>query len=79
MSLLPTEWLASVAIKKAVYGIAKGLTGLLAYSKAQAIAQTLGIKIDMEVFQAGLTTLMLAGASFVHDWARLKWPGLKWL
>lgn len=79
MTLLPTEWLAKVAVKKAIYGIVKGLVGVLAWTKSQAIMQQLGVHVDPDIFRDGLTAFMLAGASALHDWARLKYPGVSWL
>lgn len=79
MSLLPEAWLARVAVKKAIYGIVKGAVGVLTYTKSQAVLHQLGINVDMEAFQSGLTALMLAGASALHDWAKLKWPNSQWL
>lgn len=79
MTFLPQEWLAKVAVKKAIYGIAKGLVGVLTWTKSQAIMQQLGVQVDPETFQAGVTTLMLAGASALHDYLKLKFPGNGWI
>ena len=74
------QYLARVAIKKVIYGIAKGAVGVLTYAKATAIQQKLGITVDPKVFQDGLAAFMLAGVAFVHDWAKVHYPQLAdWL
>lgn len=77
MSLLPEGWIARVAAKRIVYGIAKGVAGILTYSKAQALQQQLGISVDPETFQAGIAALMLGGLSALHDYLRVKFPNSK--
>lgn len=70
------QYLVRVAVKKIVYGIAKGSLGILTYAKSQAIQQQFGITVDPVVFQAGVTTATLALLSFIHDWARVHYPAL---
>ena len=73
------NYLFSVAVKKAVYGVAKGLAGILMWTKAQAIEQQLGITIDPAIFRDGLTAFMLAGLSVLHDWLRFHYPNWPWI
>lgn len=74
------QWLAHVAVKKAVYAIAKGALALLAYQKAQAIQAQLGVHIDPEKFKDGLAALMLGGLEALHDWLKVRFPeAAKWI
>ena len=75
----PEQWLLSVAVKKASYGIAKALLALVTAAKAASIEQKLGIHIDPSAFEAGAAAMVVAGVTMVHDWAKLKFPNAKWL
>ena len=73
--VLPSEWKFSVALKKATWTVAKTGVSLLAATK-------LGKEISPENWLTVTevsAALMAGGLKVIHDWARLKYPTVKWL
>ena len=73
------QWLMNVAVKKAAYGAAKALLTLVVSAKAVALESKFGITIDPTTFQASAAAAFLAAVEALHDWAKLKFPNVKWL
>jgi hypothetical protein len=73
------EYSWEVAMKKIAYGLAKGLTGVLMFHKAQIIETKMGITIDPVTFKTGAAVVILGILAAAHDWAKVKWPNVKWL
>jgi len=76
--LLPADWKFSVAIKKVCYMAAKFAAAILTMGKLKAVGSRMTPDqiVQLQMVIGGLTAAIL---ECIHDWARLKWPGLNWL
>lgn len=75
MSIIPQNWLAKVAIKKASYFVAKlVVSGITAIGIANKIPGE-----NLLSFEATVAAVIGGGLEILHDWAKLKWPDKKWL
>lgn len=79
MSLVPEGWLGRIAAKRVAYGLAKAVATLLAYAKTQEMLAFLGIHVDAAKLQEGVAVATLGIMELAHDWARMKFPNVKWL
>lgn len=75
MKLIPNDYKWSVGIKKGAWTIAKTLVALAAGTKIGEQVPPDQWLIVTEVSAA----LLAGGMKLVHDWARLKYPNVKWL
>lgn len=75
LGLIPNDYKWSVAIKKAAWTVAKTGIALLAGTK---IGSTVSPDQWTVVTEAS-TALIAGGLKLIHDWARLKYPDVKWL
>lgn len=74
-NLLPSNYKWGVAGKKVAYTVSKFGIGWLAGTK-------IGKTIDPQHLQAveAVSGAIIAGAiTYIHDWARVKWPDNKYL
>ena len=81
LKLIPKDYSWKVAGRKAGYMAGKALVALLAYTNAQApgFLGQIGVHIDPKIFEAGTALLAASALEAAHDWARLRWPGTRWL
>jgi hypothetical protein len=79
LNLIPQEWKISVAIKKASYTIGKLAVAGLMYGKAKTLVGSHLTPDQMNQVQMAIAAISAGALEGIHDWARLKWPGLTWL
>ena len=72
MKLVPNSFKWSVMTKKAGYAMAKLIV-------AGITSVTVGKDIDIKGFEEGLALVLIGTLEAGHDWARMKWPDVKWL
>lgn len=75
LKLIPNEYKWSIGIKKASQAAGKFAAGLL-------VGSVIGQKLSpdhVKAVEAVLATLTMAGLEAFHDWAKLKYPNVKWL
>lgn len=79
LKLIPTKYSWTVAIKKVSYTIAKlVVAGLTFFKSKDVVSDTLTPDLMIQI----QTTVALAVSAILeglHDWARMKWPDVKWL
>lgn len=73
--VLPDQYKWSVAGKKVAYTAAKFGIGWAAGTK---IGRTVSPE-NWQTVEAVSGALIAGGITYIHDWARLKWPNQKWL
>ena len=73
------QWLATVAIKKAIYPAVKAIVALVVSAKAVALEKKFGIHIDIQTFQLAVGSALFAIEHDVHMWAKTQWPNVSWL
>lgn len=77
--LIPANYKWRVAIKKTAYAIAKVATACISTVKVKAFLLSIGVDIDAKAFQEGLGLALVGLFEWIHDWARVKFPHVKWL
>lgn len=77
--LVPAEYRTEIAIKKMSYTAGKCLAGVLVSGAAKPyIGQHLSPDQVAQI-QTGATVATAALLTAIHDWAKVKWPDVKWL
>lgn len=73
--LIPAEYSVGVAIKKVSYLAGKLLVGFVVGKLAVGrVTPDQVVQIELAV-----TTAVALGLEGIHDWARVKYPDVKWL
>lgn len=76
----PKEWLAKVAVRRMVLGVAKFLASLLTSAAVVSRLQDYGIKIEAPAqLQTEIGTTIMAALVFIHDWLKVRFPDSQWL
>ena len=73
------EYLVSVAIKKGIYALIKGIVAYVLSDQALKMEARWGIHIDPQTFQAEVGSFLFAAEHMAHDWLKMKFPNVKWL
>lgn len=75
-NLIPEQYRAGIAIKKAAYLVGKFAAG---YLTAQLVTTGKLTPDQCSQIQIAITTVTAAGLEGLHDWAKLKYPNAVWL
>lgn len=73
--LIPEDYSVGVAVKKVSYMAGKLAAGYIAGKLAAGHVTP----DQANQIQLGITTAVAGGLEAIHDWAKMKWPGVKWL
>jgi hypothetical protein len=73
------EWLFSVAVKKGVYALAKGIVAFTFSAKLMVYEKQFGIQIDPQTFQTAVGSVLFAIEHMIHDWLKMQFPNVRWL
>ena len=79
LRFIPQEYSWKVGIKKASYAAGKLIVALLGMGKVKAVVGDNLTPEQMMEIQAAVGAVVAAGLEGLHDWLRVKFPGVKWL
>ena len=79
LKFIPQEYKWGVGIKKASYAVGKLVVSLLTFGKAKMLVGDKLTPDQILQVQTTIAAITAAALEGIHDWARVKWPDVKWL
>lgn len=79
LKFIPQQYKWSVAIKKASYTVGKLAVALLSMGKMKTVFGDNLTPEQLTEIQAAVGAVVAAGLEGLHDWAKIKFPEVKWL